>query len=92
MGHEAYAQEIAAPSLGNEILETIVANATKVKSSQLLRTTDFIPTEDDPTWVDRIREDPIENPPPSNGTETFSACLLVMVSTLFAFLLQQEQL
>lgn len=34
---------------------------------------------DDATLVDRLREDPIPNPPLSNGTETFSACLLVMV-------------
>lgn len=33
---------------------------------------------DDPTWIDRIKEDPIPNPPLSNGNETFSACLLVM--------------
>ena len=40
--------------------------------------------EDDATatLVDRLKEDPIPNPPLSNGTETFSACLLVMVSTI----------
>ena len=34
---------------------------------------------DDPTWIDRIKEDAIPNPALSNGNETFSACLLVMV-------------
>ena len=37
---------------------------------------------DDPTWIDRVKEDPIPNPPLPNGNETFSACLLVMVSTM----------
>ena len=38
--------------------------------------------DDDPTWIDRQEEDPLPNPPMSNGTETFSACLLVMVRTV----------
>ena len=35
--------------------------------------------DDDTTWIDKVKEDPIANPPLSNGTDTFSACLLVMV-------------
>jgi hypothetical protein len=38
--------------------------------------------DDDPTWIDRQVEDPLPNPPMPNGTETFSACLLVMVRTV----------
>lgn len=35
--------------------------------------------DDDPTWIDRqVEEPPLPNPPIPNGTETFSACLLVM--------------
>ena len=39
--------------------------------------------DDDPTWIDRqVEEPPLPNPPIPNGTETFSACLLVMVRTI----------
>lgn len=39
--------------------------------------------EEDPTWVDRQTEKALPNPPLTNGTETFSSCLLVMVSHFF---------
>ncbi len=47
--------------------------------------------EEDPAWIDQLQEDPLPNPPLSNGTQTFSACLLVMVSFIVAGISLEHQ-
>jgi len=72
----AFAKQIQRETTPSSIQKSLLTKPEKTTTTTNADTTMSI---DDPYWIDIHREDPLPNPSLTNGNETFSSCLLVMV-------------